>query len=73
VCLARLPTTSSTRILNPRVLSQLASYDVASNICLARLPTTSSTRILDPRVLSQLASRDVASNICPAVDCLPHH
>jgi len=27
------PATSSTRVLNPRFLSQTASYDVASNIC----------------------------------------
>jgi hypothetical protein len=47
-----------TRTLNPRVLIQMASYDVASNLCMAgvvpssTLPATSSTRILNSGVLN---------------------
>ena len=33
-----LPSASSTGILTPRFLSQLASYNVASNVCQAHLP-----------------------------------
>jgi hypothetical protein len=35
-----MPATSSTRIVYPRVLDSMVSYDVASNICQARCHRT---------------------------------
>jgi hypothetical protein len=44
--------TSSSSMFNSRFLSQMASYDVASNICQA---------------LSKMRDDDVAGNVCPAL------
>jgi hypothetical protein len=46
------------RVLNPRFLSQMASYDEASTSARHGI-----IRILNPRLLSQMASYDVASSI----------
>ena len=53
------------RILNPRVLNEMASYDAASNICQAAPVRHVVQRSVNPRVLNQMASYDVASNILP--------
>jgi len=49
-----LSATSSTRVLNRRVLSYLASYDMATNICQAHSPPRHRplTPVSDPRFLN---------------------
>jgi len=47
------PATLRTRVVSPRLLSQIASYDVASNTCEAQLHVK---RALNPRFFRQMAS-----------------
>ena len=59
-------------MVDPCLLSQLESHDVASIICQARRTDNARNfiiHIVDPRLLSQLKSHDVASIICQAVPC----
>ena len=61
-CPPRPPT-----LLNPRFLSETASYDVASNVCQARCCPPRQPTLLNPRFLSYAASCDVAINVCRAL------
>ena len=55
---------TSTRVFTPRLLSEMALYDVESNICQALLCLQ---RFSNPRLFSETALYDVASNICQAL------